>query len=103
MAMPPDKALGGQFWSLDSRSFYLLNQEFMVLLRKKKESIQLTDFRPISLIRNVSKLIAKVLSTRLGPHMQQFVLAAFIKGRMIHDNFCAVKLAAKLLHARKCA
>jgi hypothetical protein len=92
------------FWLLDSRSFHLVNQAFMVLLRKKKDACHVTDFRPISLIHNVSKLIAKVLSARLAPHMLQLVQpnqSMFIRGRMIHDNFRAVQLKAKLLHARK--
>ena len=37
-------------WALDGRSLYLVNQAFMVLLRKKKDANSVGDFRPISLI-----------------------------------------------------
>jgi hypothetical protein len=56
-------------WMLDSRGFYLINQAYMVLLRKKRKATEVRDFRPISLIHSLSKLIAKVLSTRLAPAM----------------------------------
>jgi hypothetical protein len=91
------------FWALDSRSFFLLNQAYMVLLRKKEDAMNIRDFRPISLIHSFSKLIAKVLSNQLVPFMPRLVApnqSAFIKGRTIHDNFFTVPLAAKLLHAR---
>lgn len=52
-------------WSLDGRSFYLLNQAFMILLRKKCDASQITDYRPISLIHSFSKFFTKALATRL--------------------------------------
>jgi hypothetical protein len=62
------------FWSLDYRSFYLLNQAYMVLLKKKKDHQQVHDYRPISLIHSFSKLVAKTLSTRLAPNMHSLVM-----------------------------
>jgi hypothetical protein len=62
------------FWALDSRSFFLLNQTYMVLLRKMKDATEIRNFRPISLIHSFVKLmIAKVLSTRLAPFMPRLV------------------------------
>jgi hypothetical protein len=61
------------FWALDSRSFFLLNQAYMVLLRKKEDAMNIRDFRPISLIHSFSKLIAKVLSNQLVPFMPRLV------------------------------
>jgi hypothetical protein len=78
----------------------------MVLLRKKKEAIEVRDFRPISLIHSFGKVVAKVLFARLAPFMTRLVAlnqSVFIKGRAIHDNFRAVHLAAKLLHAHRCS
>jgi hypothetical protein len=125
--MPPDKALGpdgftGRFlqsawpiikqdvlqalvaiWSMDTRSLYLLNQAYMVLIRKKKDAEKIKDFRPISLIHCFSKLFAKLLSSRLAPFMNRLVLpnqSTFIRGRAIHNNFQAGQSVAKLLHAR---
>jgi hypothetical protein len=88
-------------WMLDSRGFYLINQAYMVLLRKKRKATEVRDFRPISLIHSLSKLIAKVLSTRLAPAMHALVTpnqSAFIKGRAIQDNVHAIQSTVKLLH-----
>lgn len=77
-------------WSLDSRSFYLVNDAFMVLLRKKQEAQELRDYRPISLIHSFSKIFTKALSLRVAPVLPTLVRpnqSAFIKGRLIHDNF----------------
>jgi hypothetical protein len=63
--------------------------------KEERGNHEVADFRLISLIHNVSKLIAKVLSSRLALHMQQLVQpnqSAFVKGRMIHDNFLVVQL-----------
>jgi hypothetical protein len=77
----------------------------MVLLRKRDVSIQVQDYRPISLIHSISKLLSKVLSRRLAPYMSTLVQpnqSAFIRGRAIHDNFMTVQLGtAKLLHDRR--
>jgi hypothetical protein len=57
------------FWSLDFRSLYLVNQTYMTMLRKKRDAEEVKDFRPMSLLHSISKLIAKTLSLRLSPHM----------------------------------
>jgi hypothetical protein len=91
-------------WSLDTLSLYLLNQAYMILLRKKPDAEEIRDFRPISLIHSFGKLFTKVLATRLAPHMASLVLpnrSAFIRGRVIHDNFRSVQSSIKLLHVRK--
>jgi len=41
-------------WSLDGWSFYLVNQAYMVLLRKKQEANTIGDYRQISLIQLVT-------------------------------------------------
>jgi hypothetical protein len=92
------------FWSLDFRSFYLVNQAYMALLRMRRDAEDVKDFRPICLIYNISKLIIKTLSLKLAPHMQNLVRSnqtAFIKDHAIHDNLVAVQAMTKLLHARK--
>ncbi|KAF8731380.1 hypothetical protein HU200_016438 [Digitaria exilis] len=69
------------------------------------EFYRIADYRPISLIHNFAKLVAKVLANRLAPFLHILVdinQSAFIKNRSIHDNFKLVELAAKALHrARK--
>lgn len=49
-------------WSLDCRSLYLVNQAFMVLLKKRKDANTVSGFRPISLIHSFAKLFTKVFS-----------------------------------------
>jgi len=91
-------------WALDGRSLYLKNQAYIVLLKKKEFPAEISDYRPISLIHSFAKLFTKVLATRLAPLMQQLVRpnqSAFIRGRVIHENFRAVQLSAKLLRRNK--
>jgi hypothetical protein len=74
----------------------------MVLFHKKPNASEIRDFRPISRIHCFSKLFAKLLSSRLAPHMHLLVRpnqSAFIRGRAIHDNFRVVQSSTKLLHA----
>jgi hypothetical protein len=64
----------------------------------------LRQYRPISLIHYMDKLISKLLSNRLAPRLSELVhpsQIAFIKHRFIQDNFKYVQSAAKLLHVRK--
>ena len=64
----------------------------------------LKDYRPISLIHSLSKIISKCLACRLAQVLGQLVAAnqsTFIKGRCIQDNFRAVRLSCKVLHAAR--
>jgi hypothetical protein len=92
------------FWLLDFRSFFLVNQAYMILLRKKPDAECVQDFRQISLIHSLSKLITKTLSLHLAPHMESLVMpdqSGFIKGQALYDNFRTVQLLAKSPHARR--
>ena len=92
------------FWCQDMRSFHHLNDAYMVLLRKKDNPEEIRDFRPISLIHSFGKLVTKCMANRLAGVLDRLVLrnqSAFIKGRSIHDNFQAVQLACKAVHATK--
>lgn len=65
-----------------------LNSTFEILIPKKKEVVEIKDFRPISLIGSVHKIISKYLTRRLkavtdiiiGPNQK-----AFVRGRQIMD------------------
>ncbi|XP_050222864.1 uncharacterized protein LOC126672962 [Mercurialis annua] len=75
-----------------------INTAFLVLIPKVKGAINLTDFRPISLINGVFKLLSKVLANRLSivlPHVISENQFGFIKGRSIHD--CHM-VASEILH-----
>jgi len=76
----------------------------MILLHKKIDAATIGDYRPISLIHSFAKLFTKVLARRLAPHMNGLVMhnqSAFIQSRIIHENFKAVQLTAKLLNHSK--
>uniref|UniRef100_A0A453KG54 Reverse transcriptase domain-containing protein n=1 Tax=Aegilops tauschii subsp. strangulata TaxID=200361 RepID=A0A453KG54_AEGTS len=58
-----------QFYNLAGRNFAMLNTALVALLPKKDGASSVTDYRPISLIHSVAKLISKVLSMRLATIM----------------------------------
>ena len=65
-----------------------LNNTFLVLLPKKGGAEDLGDFRPISLLGGLYKLLAKVLANRLKKVIGRVVSPdqnAFVKGRQILD------------------
>jgi hypothetical protein len=67
-----------------------VNEANIVLLPKNQMAATISEYRPISLINSVAKIITKVLANRLAPHMNELVSHAqnaFIKKRCIHDNF----------------
>ena len=65
-----------------------LNTTFLVLIPKKGEAEDLSDFRPISLVGGLYKLLATVLANRLKKVARKVVSStqnAFIEGRQILD------------------
>ena len=65
---------------------------------------KINDYRPISLIYSVAKLLAKILALRLAPTMNETISKsqnAFIKGRSIHDNFVFVRNMSRCYHINK--
>ena len=70
------------------------------MIQKKNGAKELRDFRPISLIRSVYKLLSKVLTERLKKVVDKLVDAqqmAFIKNRQIMD---AILIANELVDSR---
>ena len=70
------------------------NKANMVMIPKKEEAIQTTDYRPISIINIIPKLIAKILANRLRGKMPSLISpnqAAFIQGRQITENFVTTR------------
>ena len=65
-----------------------INTSFITLIPKKEVPLTLNDFRPISLLNGVMKIITKLLANRLQGvilkivHINQYV---FLKNRMIQD------------------
>ena len=72
-----------------------------MLLPKKDFALTPADFRPISLMHSIAKLVTKLLANRLAPTLHQIVSpsqSAFIKGRSIQDNFQYVQGAVNHFH-----
>jgi hypothetical protein len=66
-----------------------LNATFFALIPKKAGAVEVKDFRPISLIGGMHKIISKVLANRLKLVFGKIVShspTAFIKGRQILDS-----------------
>jgi retron-type reverse transcriptase len=75
-----------------------------VLLEKKEGAQYIGDYRPISIMHIISKLLAKILANRLAPRLDSLISrsqVAFIKGRSIHVNFQYVQGAVKHFHQAK--
>ena len=65
-----------------------LNATFITLIPKKHAANEIRDFRPISLVGGVYKIIAKVLANRLRLVMGDLISAsqnAFVRDRQILD------------------
>jgi len=76
------------------------NATFIALIPKKTGAEELKDFRPISLIGGVYKIISKLITERLKTVMGKLVYEhqmAFLKGRQILD---AAMLANELVDSR---
>lgn len=65
------------------------NSSFIVLITKKVNPVKVSDFRPISLIGCLYKVLAKVLANRLRKVIHLLIpdcQSAFVKGRQILDG-----------------
>lgn len=75
-----------------------LNTANIVMILKKSAAIKLKDFQPISILSLISKIISKLLATRLSGYLSQLISinqSAFIRGRQISENFLVVR---EILH-----
>lgn len=71
-----------RFSNLHVNGFHWLNSVNIAHIPKKDGAEDISDYRPISIIHDISKIIAKMLASRLAPHMNNLVssaLSAFIK------------------------
>jgi hypothetical protein len=85
-----------EIFDLRARCWNLLNSANVALIPKKEGAQTISDYRPISVMHNVAKLLGKILANRLSPHLDSLVSpsqSALIKGRSIQDNFQYVQEA----------
>jgi hypothetical protein len=126
--LPPEKALGldgnvGAFFkhcweiikgvvvtaiqeifALRAGCWQVMNSANIVLLPKKEGAREVGDYRSISVMHNMAKLLGKILTNRLSPHLDSLISSSqsdFIKGRTIPDNFQYVQGAVKHFHRSK--
>jgi mannosylglycoprotein endo-beta-mannosidase len=93
-----------QFGNLHAENFHWLNSANIALLPKKDGAEEVGDFRPISFIHAIAKIISKMLALWLSPFMNELVCnaqSAFIKNRSIHENFLYVKNLATRFNKAK--
>lgn len=82
-----------QFWS-GNLDLVNLNKASIVMIPKKTNSTSVGDYRPISIINLIPKLITKVLSNRLRlilPELVSSQQTAFTRDRHIAENFLATR------------
>ncbi|XP_026445199.1 uncharacterized protein LOC113345732 [Papaver somniferum] len=77
------------------------NKTYLSLIPKTDTSKYVVDFRPIGLCNTVYKLISKILSNRIKPHLKHIISPcqdAFVPGRIIHDN---IIIFHEMIHTMK--
>nr|XP_051201783.1 uncharacterized protein LOC127315326 [Lolium perenne] len=88
----------------DGRGFARLNRALITLIPKKPDAMEISDFRPISLVHSFAKLFSKLVANRLRLRLGDVVSAnqsAFIRGRCLHDNFMLVRQVARRINTRR--
>ena len=93
-----------KLYALNGLGFGKLNEALITLLPKKPDASSLADYRPISLIHSIAKLISKVMSLRIANVIHTLISpaqSAFLRTKCIHDSFLYIQNCVKALHRKK--
>jgi hypothetical protein len=85
-------------WHMDLHSFHAVNEALTKLLPKFDALATIKDYRPISLIHSLGKLMSKALANRLAPRLHKMVhpnQSAFIKPTSYKTTFGLCKVLPK--------
>lgn len=80
------------------------NPSLIVLIPKKEDASQLNEYRLISLIGCMYKILAKVLAGRLNKVMDNVISenqSVFVSNMMIHDGIVVPKEAMEVAKKKK--
>jgi hypothetical protein len=62
-----------EIFALRLGSWNLLNSTNVVLIKKKEGAATIGDYRPISIMRSIAKVLAKIMANRLASHLDRLV------------------------------
>lgn len=74
--------------------FHSINRANVIFIPKKPTAESLTDYRPISVVNLIPKLISKLLANRLAKFLPDLISTfqtGFVRGRQITENFNATR------------
>lgn len=97
-------AVFNHFYNMAGGDFSDLNTAMIAHIPKKDGATTMGDFRPISLIHSIAKLITEVLSMRLASVIDKIISpaqTAFQRTKCIHDSYLHVQNSVKALHRHK--
>lgn len=97
-------ALFDHFYRLAGGNFADLNTALIALIPKKDGATRMGEFKPISLIHSIAKLVSKVLSMRLAAVIDKIISpaqTAFQRKKCIHDSYLYVQNTVRNLHRTK--
>jgi Reverse transcriptase (RNA-dependent DNA polymerase) len=71
-----------------------INQAYITLIPKSTTPETLSNYRPISVLSAVPKILTKILTTRLQPYLHRMISnnqTTFIKGRQLMQTFLSTR------------
>lgn len=81
-----------------------VNNSFITLIPKVKNLIEMKDYRPISLVDNLCKIVAKILANRIKVVIGDVIennQFAFVKGRQLTDTVLVANELVNLIKKEK--